>query len=379
MRGWQAENELDRCVSRWSTTTTWCCSVSPTCSSRTGTGCAVVEIDANEPVRDGVDIVLYDTFAQPESDHAEIAVLLDNPRARRVVVYTWNFQPSLVEAAAARASTATCRRRCPPASWSRHWRRCTPVNGGQRPRRAAGPQRARADWPGRGEGLTDRESEILALITQGKSNAEVAALTYLSPNTVKSYIRNIYRKIEVAQPNPGRALGSQQRLHPRSPSNRRLARPVALAQRADVRWHVDSVPPQVVEGDDVQRPLMGGGQHHRRGHPGLQRLPPAGGHHTPAVARRETGEHVFGHGGTQIVADGLLVVQEFGGHHRAHHVPADVLRSGGAPPVPVETGDRIDAAGFQIAAQNIEFAHVCASACRLASSPTRTRRRRLCR
>ena len=53
------------------------------------------------------------------------------------------------------------------------------------------------DWPGRGEGLTDREAEILALITQGKSNAEVAALTYLSPNTIKSYIRTIYRKIDV--------------------------------------------------------------------------------------------------------------------------------------------------------------------------------------
>ena len=33
------------------------------------------------------------------------------------------------------------------------------------------------------------------MITQGKSNTEVARLTYLSPNTVKSYIRNIYRKI----------------------------------------------------------------------------------------------------------------------------------------------------------------------------------------
>ena len=35
------------------------------------------------------------------------------------------------------------------------------------------------------------------LITQGKSNAEVATLTYLSPNTVKSYIRSVYRKIAV--------------------------------------------------------------------------------------------------------------------------------------------------------------------------------------
>jgi DNA-binding NarL/FixJ family response regulator len=56
----------------------------------------------------------------------------------------------------------------------------------------------RLDWPARREGLTDRESETLALITQGKNNADIAALTFLSPNTVKSYIRTIYRKIDVA-------------------------------------------------------------------------------------------------------------------------------------------------------------------------------------
>ena len=49
------------------------------------------------PVDDAVDIVLYDSFAQPESDHEEIGVLVENPRARRVVVYTWNFHPDLVE------------------------------------------------------------------------------------------------------------------------------------------------------------------------------------------------------------------------------------------------------------------------------------------
>ena len=52
-----------------------------------------------------------------------------------------------------------------------------------------------SDWPGRSEGLTDRESEVLALITQGMSNAEVDDLTYLSPNTIKTYIRSVYRKI----------------------------------------------------------------------------------------------------------------------------------------------------------------------------------------
>ena len=44
----------------------------------------------------------------------------------------------------------------------------------------------------------EREAEILALITQGLNNADVSARTFLTPNTVKSYIRTLYRKIEVA-------------------------------------------------------------------------------------------------------------------------------------------------------------------------------------
>jgi DNA-binding CsgD family transcriptional regulator len=39
---------------------------------------------------------------------------------------------------------------------------------------------------------------MLALITQGLSNQEVAARAFLSPNSVKSYIRSAYRKIGVS-------------------------------------------------------------------------------------------------------------------------------------------------------------------------------------
>ena len=57
----------------------------------------VAEIDANSGVDDAVDIVLYDSFAQPESDHDEVKTLIDNPHARRVVIYTWNFHPTLID------------------------------------------------------------------------------------------------------------------------------------------------------------------------------------------------------------------------------------------------------------------------------------------
>ena len=53
------------------------------------------------------------------------------------------------------------------------------------------------DWPGREEGLTARESEVLCLITQGLTNAQIVERTHLSINSIKSYIRSCYRKINV--------------------------------------------------------------------------------------------------------------------------------------------------------------------------------------
>ena len=158
----------------------------------------VAEIDSNESVDDPVDIALYDSFAQPESDHDHIAVLAANPRARRVVVYTWNFHPHLIRSARDKGasgylSKTLAARDLVAALEAVHAGEVVVSPPPRRARSAIG-----LDWPGRGEGLTDREAEILALITQGKSNAEVAALTYLSPNTVKSYIRTLYRKINVA-------------------------------------------------------------------------------------------------------------------------------------------------------------------------------------
>ena len=157
----------------------------------------IAELDTNEPVADTVDIVLYDSFAQPESDHDEISVLINNPRARRVVVYTWNFHPDLIHNALRQGVHGYLSKTLPArdlvtALEAVHAGEIVVSDPPPRPRSANG-----LNWPGRGEGLTDRESEILALITQGKSNTEVAALTYLSPNTVKSYIRTIYRKIDV--------------------------------------------------------------------------------------------------------------------------------------------------------------------------------------
>src|ERR1700753_3387870 len=135
----------------------------------------IAELDSTMPVEDSVDIVLYDSFAQPESDHEEIGVLVANPHAHRVVVYTWNFHPDLVESARRHGAHGYLSKTLPArelvaALEAVHSGEVVISEVAMRARSAPG-----LDWPGRGEGLSDREAEILALITQGKSNADVAA------------------------------------------------------------------------------------------------------------------------------------------------------------------------------------------------------------
>lgn len=179
----------------------------------------IAEINANTPVQEDVDIVLYDSFAQAESDHADVSVLVHNPHAGKVVFYTWTFHPDLIESAMKRGVRGYLSKSMPAREFVEALER---IHAGELvvsdPPGRIRPNYA-LDWPGQDEGLTDRESEVLALITQGFNNAGVAAQTYLSPNTIKSYIRSVYRKIDVSSRTQAVLWGVD---HGFSPDHRRI-------------------------------------------------------------------------------------------------------------------------------------------------------------
>lgn len=52
-------------------------------------------------------------------------------------------------------------------------------------------------WPGARLGLTQRESEVLALIVAGMTNGAIAGRLVVGEETVKTHVRAIYRKLEV--------------------------------------------------------------------------------------------------------------------------------------------------------------------------------------
>ena len=52
-------------------------------------------------------------------------------------------------------------------------------------------------WPGAHLGLTQRESEVLDLVTKGHSNKAIAAKLYVGEETVKTHLSAVYRKLGV--------------------------------------------------------------------------------------------------------------------------------------------------------------------------------------
>jgi two-component system, NarL family, response regulator LiaR len=156
----------------------------------------VVELDSNLPVLRDVDVILYDTFGQVQGKSVDVETLVDGGNAK-VVIYSWNLhhllvQDSLEAGVAGYLSKGLEADELVAAIEKVHaGQTIVPTTGG-----TVNPK-PESEWPGKDHGLTAREAEIIALITQGLSNQEIAQRSYLSINSVKTYIRTAYRKIGV--------------------------------------------------------------------------------------------------------------------------------------------------------------------------------------
>ena len=54
-----------------------------------------------------------------------------------------------------------------------------------------------ADPPSTGEPISAAERLVLEQLAGGRSNAEIGSALYLSPNTIKTHLRTIYKKLGV--------------------------------------------------------------------------------------------------------------------------------------------------------------------------------------
>jgi NarL family two-component system response regulator LiaR len=156
----------------------------------------VVETGASAPVISDVDVVLFDTFGQIQGTGIDLEDFVRDSGAK-VVVYSWNLEPQLIQEALRAGASGYLSKVLTGSEVVRALERIMDgevvVITGDDETSVGGA----GDWPGRAAGLSPREAEIIALITQGLSNQAIADRIYLSINTVKSNIRLAYRKMGV--------------------------------------------------------------------------------------------------------------------------------------------------------------------------------------
>jgi DNA-binding NarL/FixJ family response regulator len=155
------------------------------------------------------DVALCDTFAGRRRSLNRAEELVRSGRARHVVLYTSDAAAEFVrEARQTGASAVVLKTRSGDllvdtlervASGERIG--LDPVEGGQTPSRAVE--------------LSDRESEVLALIALGLTNAEIAEELYLSIETVKTYVKRLYAKLGIHNRAQAAVAASSHQLAPR--------------------------------------------------------------------------------------------------------------------------------------------------------------------
>ena len=154
----------------------------------------VVETSTNRPGIARVDIALIDSFAQTR----DVNEVLAEANAAKYVFYSWSLEPELIETWTRFGVVGFLDKRLTAEQLADALERIHRGDSGVRSADyPASPDVDLGDWPGRECGLSAREAEVIALITQGFGNDEIAESMYTSINTVKTYIRSAYRKISV--------------------------------------------------------------------------------------------------------------------------------------------------------------------------------------
>jgi two-component system, NarL family, response regulator LiaR len=166
--------------------------------SRSGSTAEVVTVPPDAG-RVAVDVLLCDPIGRTMQLEDYLAQVVDRTDAP-VLVFTWTSSPANLRrslAAGARgfvSKSASAHDLSAAVAAVSRGEVVTPAGG------RIGAQPGMAD-------LSARETEVLELICRGLSNLEIADQLFVSVNSVKTYVRQIYQKIGVARRSQAVAWG----------------------------------------------------------------------------------------------------------------------------------------------------------------------------
>lgn len=144
-----------------------------------------------------IDVALYDTYGRVGLAEAALVELSSDPNVRRVAVFSMDLRRDLIDQAKRAGAAGFISKALPAGAVVDAIER---IHGGEYVE-AADDRLVVADealdWPGREQGLSERESQVLVLCAEGLSNREVADLLYVGIETVRTHMRSVYTKLGV--------------------------------------------------------------------------------------------------------------------------------------------------------------------------------------
>jgi two-component system, NarL family, response regulator LiaR len=166
----------------------------------------VIEAVAGQDPTSTPDVILIDTFAGRRSSLDLVRRLAEQSEVARIVIYTWDlpeeFERELHGAPVDAVILKT-------------------VSGSDLVTAIECVHRGEPVLPSSVDvtpslPLSEREREVLALLGQGFSNREIADELYLSVNTVKTHVGNVFAKLDVANRTQAARVAIEHGLVPQS-------------------------------------------------------------------------------------------------------------------------------------------------------------------
>ncbi|MCU1454150.1 MAG: helix-turn-helix transcriptional regulator [Acidimicrobiales bacterium] len=157
----------------------------------------VDQLIVGEPLDGPVDVALYDTYGREGVAAPTLRALADTPEISHVAVFSLDLHPDLIAAGRAAGAHGFISKGLSGAEITDAIVRV--ADGELVVASTPSPRPTLGDllWPGKSDGLTERESQVLILAAEGLSNREIGAALYLSPETVKGYVSQVLTKLEL--------------------------------------------------------------------------------------------------------------------------------------------------------------------------------------
>jgi two-component system, NarL family, response regulator LiaR len=170
----------------------------------------VIELDLRKEPRQRVDVTLVDTYGELDSLNERVSSLGADSSNGAIVVFSFSDRPEAVRHAMEAGAQGFISKAVP------RQQIIEGIKGTARGDRIILTQRsqhaqmdAALRWPGRELGLTERESELLSMLSTGMTNRELGSHLYISENTIKTHLRRLYAKLGVRNRAQAASLAGQ--------------------------------------------------------------------------------------------------------------------------------------------------------------------------